>query len=77
MRDTFEYSGDYEWAVWRKGVLCAECETWDGTESEAVGVKYAVYGQLDASDLGEIHVTPVCEEHANSDVIRFVKEEDN
>ncbi len=75
MKDTFEYSGDYEWALWRDGAMCAMCSAWDGTESEAVGVKYAVYGRLTASEPSEIHVTPVCEEHAHGDVLRFVKED--
>ena len=75
MRDTFEYSGDHEWAIWRKGVLCAPCGTWDGTETEAVGIRVEVYGKLDADDLGEIHVLPVCEACANDNVIRFVKED--
>ena len=75
MRDTFEYSGDHEWALWRKGVLCAVCSAWDGAETEAIGIRVEVYGKLDADDLGEIHVLPVCAAHANSNVIRFPKED--
>jgi len=77
MADTFEYSGDYEWATWRDGAMCAECATWDGTETKAIGVRCATYGRLTASEPSEIHVTPVCEEHANINVFRFPNEEDN
>ena len=75
MRDTFEYSGDHEWARWREGVMCAVCDMNDRTQTVAVGVAYDVYGRLTASEPSEIHVTPVCEEHADSNVIRFVKED--
>ena len=77
MAHTFEYSGDYEWATWREGVLCTRCATWDGTETKAIGVNFTVDLALTVSDRAEIHVTPVCEEHANSEVIRFPNEEYN
>ena len=78
MADTFEYSGDYEWALWREGVLCTACVTSDGTETKAIGVNCAAYGGLTVSEPAEIHVTPVCEEHARgAEVIRFPNEEDN
>jgi len=56
--------------------MCTQCATWDGTETKAIGVTYSVYG-VAITSLGEIHVTPVCEDHANSNVIRFVKEDEN
>ena len=73
MANTFEYSGDHEWARWRKGVMCAVCDMNDRTQTVAAGVTYSVYGDAIAN-LEGIHVTPVCEDHADSNVIRFVKE---
>ena len=76
MADTFEYSGDHEWALWREGVLCVSCETWDGTETKAIGVSVMPYAPLYVSDLPEIQATPICEKCAirngDSSVIRFV-----
>jgi len=77
MADTFEYSGDHEWALWRDGAVCAVCSAWDGTDTEAIGISVGMFGGLTASEPSEIHVTPVCEEHANINVFRFPNEEDN
>ena len=44
---------------------------------DVLGVNCTVDLALTVSDPAEIHVTPVCEEHANSEVIRFPNEEDN
>jgi len=79
MADTFEYSGDHEWVLWREGVMCAVCDMNDRTQTVAIGVNYSVYGDA-ITGLGEIHATPVCEDHADrnvihSNVIRFVKED--
>ena len=88
MEDTFEYSGDHEWASWRTGVLCAVCDMYDSTKTEAIGVSVVSYAPFYTSPRPTISVTPVCEkcatEHINHpindwtreiNVIRFVKED--
>jgi hypothetical protein len=88
MADTFEYSGDHEWALWRTGVMCAVCEMYDSTKTEAIGVSVASYAPFYTSPHPAIEVTPVCEkcatEHTNHplnnwtreiNIIRFVKED--
>jgi len=88
MADTFEYSGDHEWALWREGVLCTQCATWDGTKTEAIGVRVVSYASPYTSLRPTIDVTPVCEKCATEatnhpinnmtreiNVIRFVKED--
>ena len=66
MQDTFEFSGDHEWAMWREGVICSVCDTYDGTRTAAVGVKVDASNRdnVGARVRGIIWSTPVCEVHA-------------
>jgi len=67
MKDTFTYSGDHEYATWRKGVECAVCRINGGEPTEAVGV--IIDAALIIGDGGNyvntIQVTPACEDCAD------------
>lgn len=70
--DTFEYSGDLEWATWREGVLCCSCRANDLlAESKAIGVSMFHNGD-------EITVSPVCASCADGkNIMLFGRKEDN
>ena len=76
MKDTFEFSGDYEWAVWHKDVVCAVCRMNEISDStQAVGVMIEVFGPDSSVSPDTIEVTPVCEECGDENTIRFIKED--
>jgi len=68
--DGFEFSGDHEWARWKRGVGCASCSA-NSKEVEAIGV--AVYVTDDM-----IEVDPVCATCADGkNILMFGHKEDN
>jgi len=67
--DKFEYSGDHEWARWRRGVGCASCSA-EWKEAEAIGLAVANWGDM-------IEVDPVCETCAEGKNILMFDWEDN
>jgi len=88
MEDTFEYSGDYKCAEWRTGIMCAICDMYYSTKTEAIGVRVVSYAPFYTPKLPTIDVSPVCEKCATEainhpltnitreiNVIRFVKED--
>jgi len=88
MKDTFEYSGDYAWAEWSRGITCALCNMREGTQTEAVGLRVEAYDDKSPLKSGQIVATPVCDSCARSvsdenwqwrktTVIRFAQKENN
>lgn len=79
MRNTFEFSGDYEWARWRTGGLCSICHINGIITKETVGVRIDVSGDDSPVLPNTIEVTPVCSKCADeadddeSIVVRFIK----
>lgn len=67
--DKFEFSGDHEWARWRRGVHCAYCSA-DFREVEAIGVAISMWGDM-------IEVDPACETCAEGKNILMFDWEDN
>jgi hypothetical protein len=80
MRNTFEFSGDYEWARWRTGGLCSICHINGIITKETVGVRIDVSGPNEPVLPNTIEVTPVCGKCADEAgdeegiVVRFIKE---
>ena len=68
--DKFEFSGDNEWARWRRGVDCAYCSA-DSKSVEAIGVEIFVTDDT-------IEVDPVCATCAeDKNILMFGHKEDN